>query len=521
MMEIVTTEEKAIFRRRASWVAFSVLTLWIIGVRWHLRFEPLERDISTYAVIGRELLAGRPLYSDLWDHKPPAIHVLFAAATAVVGPGVPAVLLVNCGLSVAILGGLMVAGRHVAGFRGALLGGGLWALAGMDLGLQANQPNVELPMNLCVTWALVLSLGDSTRLTGRTGGVVTGLAILLKPVSAAQFGSLAVIEYWERAVKRKEKLVSCVTDQWIATIVLTVIAVMAWCVARAGIRPVWDAVIEFNLAYATGTLVGNILFLRDLSAHLPVLTIVVFGLLAAPAIVGLLTIDRRKSLRITAIVVGTGIAVAAPGRFYPHYYQLFLPSLIVAAAAGLAYGLKRSTAWRAGAVGILLMLALIEVSSLRLDPNEWSRRKYAEVFLDEHRVAAQLKKVLEPGEPFWQFGTMPGLYLLTGTVPASGVLYDGPLRQSSPIRDQVAAKVVTELTESAPRWILIRRDRDDRGVTEWLDENYQPSDAVIPVHRFSLWTRRDRQTPRPFSTPVFADGFENGSLAVWSRSTSP
>jgi hypothetical protein len=31
------------------------------------------------------MLAGRHLYSDLWDHKPPAIHITFAAGELVAG----------------------------------------------------------------------------------------------------------------------------------------------------------------------------------------------------------------------------------------------------------------------------------------------------------------------------------------------------------------------------------------------------------------------------------------------------
>ena len=42
--------------------------------------EPLERDLTTYAVIAHEMLEGKALYSELWDHKPPAIHVTYAAA---------------------------------------------------------------------------------------------------------------------------------------------------------------------------------------------------------------------------------------------------------------------------------------------------------------------------------------------------------------------------------------------------------------------------------------------------------
>ena len=42
--------------------------------RLHTYHEPLERDLTLYAVIGHEMLGGRALYSDLCENKPPAIR---------------------------------------------------------------------------------------------------------------------------------------------------------------------------------------------------------------------------------------------------------------------------------------------------------------------------------------------------------------------------------------------------------------------------------------------------------------
>ena len=59
----------------------------LVLLRLHTYDEPLERDITTYAVIGHELLGGKALYTDLWDHKPPAIYVTYAAAELLSGYG--------------------------------------------------------------------------------------------------------------------------------------------------------------------------------------------------------------------------------------------------------------------------------------------------------------------------------------------------------------------------------------------------------------------------------------------------
>ncbi|HJT23176.1 MAG TPA: hypothetical protein VJ873_01270, partial [bacterium] len=94
----------------------------IVLERCHTYSEPLERDITTYAVIGEELLKGRALYSDLWDHKPPAIHVTFALAEAVAGEGPLAIYLLNVLCALATLVALYRAGKAIGNQTT-----GLWA----------------------------------------------------------------------------------------------------------------------------------------------------------------------------------------------------------------------------------------------------------------------------------------------------------------------------------------------------------------------------------------------------------
>src|SRR5438874_11529227 len=67
----------------------------IFFLRLHTYHEPLERDLTTYAVIAHEMLDGKALYSELWDHKPPAIHVTYAAAELIAGYGPKSILLMN------------------------------------------------------------------------------------------------------------------------------------------------------------------------------------------------------------------------------------------------------------------------------------------------------------------------------------------------------------------------------------------------------------------------------------------
>jgi len=85
-------------------VGFSILTS--LG-RVYTRNEPLERDISMYALVAHEVLNGQRLYTDVRDQKPPAIYLVFAAAEVMAGYGSGSVLLLNIAASLITLGGFI------------------------------------------------------------------------------------------------------------------------------------------------------------------------------------------------------------------------------------------------------------------------------------------------------------------------------------------------------------------------------------------------------------------------------
>src|ERR1700730_15070865 len=82
-------------RRRSILVALIILGALIFFARLHTYEEPLERDLTTYAVIAHEMLNGKALYNDLWDHKPPAIHITYAVGELIAGYGRNSIFLLN------------------------------------------------------------------------------------------------------------------------------------------------------------------------------------------------------------------------------------------------------------------------------------------------------------------------------------------------------------------------------------------------------------------------------------------
>src|ERR1700682_400186 len=67
----------------------------IVLERLHTYAEPLDRDVGTYVVIAQAMRHGRELYTDLFDHRPPLVFILYALAQALVGTGAPSVFLLS------------------------------------------------------------------------------------------------------------------------------------------------------------------------------------------------------------------------------------------------------------------------------------------------------------------------------------------------------------------------------------------------------------------------------------------
>jgi len=80
--------------RRVLAVLLALAALLVLA-RLHTYDEPIETDLSAAAVITREVLDGRTLYADMWDHKPPALALTHAAAQLVTGYGPGAIFLLN------------------------------------------------------------------------------------------------------------------------------------------------------------------------------------------------------------------------------------------------------------------------------------------------------------------------------------------------------------------------------------------------------------------------------------------
>jgi hypothetical protein len=492
--------------RLLTFAVLALASLVIVLERCHTFSEPLERDITTYAVIGEELLKGRSLYSDLWDHKPPAIHLTYALAEAVAGEGPSAVFLLNVLAALATLAGLYQAGKSLGGRAGGFWAAAIWAVVSGDLVLQANQPNEEVFLNLFQTWVFVLWVSASAKNPEPRRWVLIGLlsaiASLYKPfavLEALLLSAATLALNWKplaargKALRQAALVFGCVFTAWIL--------VFGWFALQGRWHDFKNAVFTYNVSYSGYENISFRDFLQTIGGQaLDFKTLTWLLLLFVLGCLGAFLRGRAKDshgpwLFWTAFLVAAELEVLSPGHFFAHYNQLLVPPLILGAAwgiTGLSEKIERRT-WKClpGAL-VLALLIFHEAPFYRLSPEEWANRKYAAdgpLFIRSYQLGRELDALLGPGQTFYEWGNESELYFAARRSPPSGVVYSYPLLDS-PLAMELSRRVIGDLEREKPEAVV-------------LNMSYYVTDPNFLRHPLLQWLRvQYRYSPgNPYRKP--------------------
>jgi hypothetical protein len=162
--------------------------------------------------------------------------------------------------------------------------------------------------------------------------------------------------------------------------------------------------------------------------------------------------------------------VTLPGRYFPHYYQLYLPAIAIGAALGW-HALARFGKPVAAAVGAatLAVIAARVGSEFAAPAARWSRAKYGDLFIEVRRTAFLVDELLHPSENVYVWGSQPGLYYYSERRPPTEHFWPQSLLYS-PWRDRWTTRALRDLDRARPELILI--------------EDVSPTDASHPVMRW-------------------------------------
>jgi len=240
-------------------------------------------------------------------------------------------------------------------------------------------------------------------------------------------------------------------------------------------------VVVYNRGYA-GSLGENVrqslgfIFPECMSATMPLAWLTGVGI-----VLSLLRKQWQPALCLLALAVGTQVAVALPGKYFPHYYQLWFPWLILGASAGIAaieaHLPVRALGTYAGVVVAGLLLRA-ELPNYLLSADAWSEEKYGSIFIDSNAAARRAAAILKPDETLFQFGDETEIYPATGrgcpcSLSAVNGAYEGVLVEECRLR------LLKELNACLPDLMIEADDAqwefaDDARITGFFRDHYTP-----------------------------------------------
>jgi hypothetical protein len=484
------------------WQFLLLLALLVVvaAMRVHTYAEPLERDLGTYAWMGHLWFQGRPLYTDLIEIKPPLPFLLYGVVELVTGLGQAQAYVLGVLASWTTLLGLFWLGarglrRPWLGLTAALF----WVLLGSDLYLQANQPNTEVFINAFMVCGLALLWrlpADRLRLGACVSiGVLFACATLCKTVAFAPVAALLAAKCIFTGSGARGR-VCAQAALVLGAIVLTWGAVLALLAVQGSLDSALQILFVYPREYAQlsgGSITTNLLVGFEWAQLLPDF-FTAQGWLAALCIVVLLAqllgAARARAGVMLAWACGTFVAVALPGHFFPHYYQLWLPWLAFALALVVeqASHLTRSAGGKTQALLVVACTAAWCVIWLwpqyRQSAFEWSATKYGSQFIDAGTLGQELRNRLRSDQRLFVYGVFPNIYTAAGREPFSGIVSLWMIlpQIGGSLSGPLAQRLVGELGHTPPDIVVIDAQ------TWALSEPGQPVRDWIASH---YWIERD------------------------------
>ena len=505
---------KAHKNRRFLWkpIIFCIFCGLILLMRLHTFNEPFERDIASHSVIGQELLNGRMLYSDLWDSKPPAIFITYALFNFIFSMSSFAVYMLGISMAILTMFGIYQAGEAIGSKQAGFWAAGIWTILCSDLWLWANQPNIEVCINAGLVWAFVLIIkADDSKwqpIRWICVGLLFSAATLYKPVAItfAFFFAAAFILSAGGGIKGKVNAglkVSIVAAAGAAVW----FAVFGYFAATGRFDVFYDTIIKYGGYYTEsrgGSLLGNIVegfsekrfFARPMKSLWSPLLLAVIGIIA-----GLIHSERRKRVLLLAFLIASPFAVALPGRFYPHYYQLWLVPVCVGFGWAIVSLLPAKSSMN-NLFGIIagVICAYVAIFSVipqyQYSPDKWTTLKYGPQFVENKKTAEFIGQILKPDDVLFVWGINPELYFWTKHSPPTGVIWSTDMLEG-PLAKTHTERALSDLQKKPPAMFVINNRQlqtpKEHPVIQWALKNYTPLPGGAQNGLFYILVRKDSE----------------------------
>jgi hypothetical protein len=446
-------------------------------------------DQGVFAAVADTIIHGGVAYRDAWEHKPPGIFYVYAAAFLLLGRDIWAVRVVEIlGVGLASAGLACWGERHLASRRSGIAAAVLLPLLYLPFAPNTAQP--ETFQVSALAWALALWPRDPAAVTSdrrclATGALVATATLFKTPAAFFAFGMLSdrlACDLGQRTWPSKLRLCA-----WtLAGLSAPVVLFGAYYAMRGALAPFWDALLVFPAEYARAS--GS----PSVWQHLERSWSGIGGIPTYPESALLLVgiVQGAFARRAELARVGVGLLTAwatviLQGRYFQYHWIPLLPFLAALMAMGFVPpaeepGFRR----RAGKIllGATLSLALLSLATEYHRSGAWylsvgdvttiSNRVpmgVATPWGESREVAKRIDVLTGPEDPIFVWGDAPLLYFLS---------------------DRRMAGPYPHLMTLIPEW------RGPQRVHALLAAFTERSPQLIVIGRGGLWWRRS-QEPGP------------------------
>jgi len=471
-----------------------------------------EWDIATYSLIADELVHGRGLYTDIWDMKPPAVFYTYAVVQTAFAASPLSVYLLSVLTAVATLAAVWLVARRssltAAGWAGAV-----FVAICFEPFSAASMPNTEAFINLFLTlaWAMLLRAGGGQRgwMLVLLAGACASWASMYKHVAIAPAVLLALAHAVvpPTAIARRTAVAHALA--FVAMIAAGWLLLFGW-FAVTGRAQIFIQTVFVYPRYYAGGMINNLLASFTPAAWQRAPMVVIWPMLLLCLLGWVARLMQRRPdnmiaarsprfmVLLIAMLAGAHVAVALPGQFAAHYYQLWYPALAIAcgcASSSLINSLPRRQ-WIGHLAAALTVAAIVapQWPWYQLPGEEWSRKRYGKLFMDARADMLAIQSTLQPHDDIYIWADEPWLYRVAGKrARYAGVwkmhCLDGPMAQ------RLTDTTLIQLQQNPPKLFVFWSDPApiSHPIVAWALEHYDPLPGT-PTYPMRFYARRSPAT---------------------------
>jgi hypothetical protein len=506
---------------RSFLIFLGIILLFLLLLRLPTFSEPLGLDQGLFSSIASGILKGQLPYRDLWDHKPPAVFYIYAAAFKLLGAQVSSVAFLEYVVVLLITAFLAFTGKILWGPRPGLIAAALFGLFSLSSFFEGfwgrSQAEVLFSLFIIIGIFILFRFPPQGALFPLLAGIFLGLAFTVKFSALLNFAPVAsVIVIRKLSHNWRKKIITLLYIALGCSLVPLGAGLYFW-FQGAGKEFYWS-VITFNKYYAQLAshqgLGGRILWTTLGFAHK---TALLWGL----ALLGLVlmgsTKERAHLVIFSLWLFHAFLSVWLQDKFYGyHFYPILLPLVLIATRGAeglLTWAQARSWRWLPASLLIIAGLVFWGWDYIKFNRENikyiagqekiithWRSFDQGPIsFARNYKLADYLRRRSSPQDAILVWALAPDLPFLSERPSASKYLLhhylltpSAPMSQLLPGLAERQKNFMEEVQRKNPRFILVGT-RDING--------YEPKDSYAQMQEFPAfyqWVEKNYSLESPF-----------------------